>query len=97
MSLTKCYFVPTDESLSWLGGRIELPATVLDTSVFNEEGAIIMGLDIGGLWEVMPIGGLGTEVGKLIPGLLIGNDGAVGLDEEPAKPSRAAIICARSW
>lgn len=45
----------------------------------------------------MPIGGLGTEVGKLIPGLLIGNDGAVGLDEEPAKPSRAAIICARSW
>lgn len=41
--------MPTDENLSWLGGRIELPVTELDTSVFNEEGAIIMGLDIGGL------------------------------------------------
>lgn len=46
----------------------------------------------------MPIGGRGREVGKLIPGLLIGNDGAVGLDEEePVKPSRDAIICALSW
>ena len=44
------------------------------------------------------MGGRGPEVGKFMPGLLIGKDwGPVGRDEDAAKPSREAIICARSW
>lgn len=57
-----------------------------------------MGLDIGGLWAVMLIGGLATAFAKLVAILLVGNDGGIApLDEEVGKPSRAAIICARSW
>ena len=92
-------FVPTEESLSQLDGRIELPAIELDVNGFGGVGATVpMGLDIGGLWAVMLIGGLATAFAKFVAILLVGNDGGIApLDEEAGKPSRAAIICARSW
>lgn len=55
-----------------------------------------MGLDIGGLWEVMLIGGLGTEFAMFVA-ILLGKDGGIALDEEGGTPSLAAMICARSW
>ncbi len=45
----------------------------------------------------MLIGGLATAFAKFVAILLVGNDGGIALDEEAGKPSRAAIICARSW
>lgn len=54
--------------------------------------AIPTGPDVGGLWEVMPIGGLGTEFAKFMAILLAGNDGAMTRDDVAGKPSRAAII-----
>ena len=94
----KVYFVPIEGSLSWLDGRIEIPATVLDVNGFGGVGATVpMGLWIGGLWAVMLIGGLATAFAKFVAILLVGNDGGIALDEEAGKPSRAAIICARSW
>ena len=53
------------------------------------------GPEVGGLWGAMPIGGLGTEFGKFIAILFPG--GATPRDAEAGTPSRAAIICARSW
>lgn len=50
-----------------------------------------IGLDIGGLWAVMLIGGLGNAFAKFIAILLAGNDGGTALDEG-GKPSRDAII-----
>lgn len=41
----KVYFVPIEGSLSWLDGRIEIPATVLDVNGFGGVGATVpMGL-----------------------------------------------------
>ena len=87
---------PTDESLSFLGGHIELPANVVAENWFDGVGAAApIGLDIGGLWEVMPSVGLGTEFAIFMAILLAGIDG-MPLDE-PGKPRRDAIIWARSW
>lgn len=72
----------------------------MDTNGLEGLGAtdVPIGLEIGGLWEIMLIGGLGTELAKFVAILLAGNDGCgIALDEEAGKPSRAAIICARSW
>lgn len=94
----KVYFVPTEERLSWLGGRTELPAAVLDANGFEGlEVTVPMGLKIGGLREVILIGILPTEFAKFVAILLVGNEGGIALDEEAGAPSRAAIICARSW
>lgn len=93
----KVYFVPTEESLSWLDGRMEVPGIVLDVKGFEGVRATVpMGLIIGGLWEVILIGGLATEFAKFVAILLV-DDGGIALDEDAGKPSRAAIICARSW
>lgn len=98
MFLSKDYFIPTEESLLWLEGWTEFPATVVDTSVFDVEGAdVTTGLEIGGRWKVMLPRGLGTELAKSIAALLTGKDWGIGLDEEADTPCRAAIICARSW
>lgn len=91
------YFDPTEESLSWLGGLIELPAKAVGENWFEVGAVGPMGLDIGGLREVMFSGGLGTEFATFMAILLAGIDDGIGLDEEPGKPRRAAIICARSW
>ena len=56
-----------------------------------------IGLEIGGLWGNMVIGGLGTEFAKFIGIRLFGNDVGTPLDEEAGKPRRDAIINARSW
>ena len=56
-----------------------------------------MGLDIGGLWDVMLIGGLGTEFAMFMAILLVGKDGGIPLDEEGGIPSLDAMICALSW
>ena len=83
--------------MSWLAGRIELPATVVDTNGLDGIGAIgPMGLDIGGLGAVMLIGGLATEFAKFVATLFAVLDGGIALEEEAGKPSRAAIICCRS-
>ena len=65
---------------------------VVDTNV--PEGLVAnvpIGIEIGGLWETMFIGGLGNAFAKFIAILLEGNDGGIALDEG-GKPSRAAII-----
>lgn len=93
---SKFYFVLTEESLSWLGGWIELPADV-GNGIEGLGPTIPMGLDIDGLWETMLSGGLGTEPAMFMPILLVGNDEGITLDDEAGKPSLAAIICARSW
>lgn len=91
------YFVPIEERLSWLDGRIGPPAKVADENWFKGVGATApMGLDMGGLWEVIIRGGLGTEFAIFMAILLVGIADGIPLDEEPGKPSRAAIICARS-
>jgi hypothetical protein len=96
--ILKVYFVPTEERLSWPGGRTELPAAVLDANGFEGlEVTVPMGLKIGGLWEVILIGNLPTEFAKFVAILLVGREGGIALDEEAGAPSRAAIICARSW
>lgn len=56
-----------------------------------------MGLDIGGLWEVMLVGGLGSEFAKFMAILLVAEFGGIALDEEGGIPSLAAMICALSW
>lgn len=90
--------VPTEERLSWLPGRIELPATVLDTYGLEGVGVIEpMGLDNGGLGAFMLIGGLATEFAKFVATLFAAFGGGIALEEEAGKPSRAAIICVRSW
>ena len=74
------------------------PATVADTNGLEGVGTIgPMGLDIGGLVAVMLIGGLATEFAKFVAILFAVFDGGIALDDEAGKPSRAAIICARSW
>ena len=55
------------------------------------------GLDIGGLWDSMPSGGLGTAPATFTPILLPGNDDGIILDDEAGMPSLAAIMFARSW
>lgn len=84
--------------MSWLGGRIELADTVVEGSGTEGLGtAGPMGLDIGGLWEIVPNGGLGTAFAMFMGILLVGKDGGIALDEEEGMPSLAAMICARSW
>lgn len=84
--------------MSWPEGRIELPAVVVGTNELDGvEANVPMGLAIGGLWEVMLIGGLGIEFTKLVATLLVGDVGGIPLDEDAGNPSRAAMICARSW
>lgn len=56
-----------------------------------------MGLDMGGLCEVIISGGLGTAFVAFVAILFVGIADGIPLDEEPGKPSRAAIICALSW
>lgn len=60
-------------------------------------GTAPMGLDMGGLCEVIISGGLGTAFVAFVAILFVGIADGIPLDEEPGKPSRAAIICARSW
>jgi hypothetical protein len=65
---------------------------VVDTNV---TGGVLanapIGVEIGGLWVAMFIGGLGNVFAKFIAILLEGNDCGIALDEG-GKPSRAAII-----
>lgn len=82
--------------MSWLGGRSELPANVVAENWFEVRATAPVGLDIGGLWEVMPSGGLGLEFAIFMAILLAGIDDGMPLDE-PGKPRRDAIIWARSW
>lgn len=94
------YLVPTEESVSWFVGRNELPEIAVLVVVYWGLGlvaAIPGGPEVSGLWGVMPIGGLGAEFGKFMAILFAGNVGATPRDDEAGMPSRAAIICARSW
>lgn len=92
------YFVPTEEKFSWLDGRTEFPVAVAYANGF---GRVVVtgptGLEISGLWGFMMFCDLGSEFEKFIGILLVGKDGGIALDEEAGKPSRDAIIRARSW
>ncbi|PPR98449.1 hypothetical protein GOBAR_AA22224 [Gossypium barbadense] len=96
--MNRDYLVPTEERSSWLPGRTELPATVVDTYGLEGVGVIEpMGLDNGGLGTLMLIGGLATEFAKFVAILFAAFGGGIAIEEEAGKPSRAAIICVRSW
>ena len=92
------YFVPTEESFSWLDGRTEFPAAVEDTNGFWRVVATVpAGLEISGLGGFIIICGLGSEFAIFVGILLVVIDGGTPLDEEGGIPSRDAIIKARSW
>lgn len=89
------YFMPTEESLSALGCT-ELPGALPVKKVFDVEFGGIIGLDIGGLREFVPIKGLDAIFGKPTAALFGGKTCELGR-AGPDIPNRVAIICALSW
>ena len=77
-----------------MDGCTELPAIVAGRNELDAGFDAIMGLETGGLGEIIPIMGLGAEFAKAIATLLTGN--CCDIVREPGFPSRVAIICARS-
>jgi len=91
------YFVPTEESFSWLDGRTEFPAAVEDANGFCRVVATVpAGLEISGLCGLIIICGLGSEFAIFVGILLVDTVAGTPLDEEAGIPSRDAIIRARS-
>lgn len=83
--------MPTKESVSGLVCT-ELPAIVAGMKEPEVGFNAIIGLETGGLKDVMPIKVLDTEFGTVIPTLLAGKDCDIGRAEEADMPSRVAII-----
>lgn len=90
-------FGPTEERVSWLWSWVELPETVPGKDEIAE--GVFEALTIllaCGFWEAIVGGSFDTVFTWFAAVLLIGI-GGIGRDDGVGKPSRAAIIWARSW